>query len=72
MDATDKIRRIIIKVLEAAEDACGQAIDAQFTELSPEAQLQEIRSLSAILDRAKSHCDEAEATMLKYICSQSE
>jgi AMMECR1 domain-containing protein len=72
MDATENIRRIIIRVLEAAEDACGQAIDAQLPDLSPEARLQEIETLSALLDKAKSHCNKAEAAMLKYIRSQSE
>lgn len=72
MDATENIRRIIIKVLETAEDACGQATEAQLPCLSPEARLQEIQSLGAILDKAKSHCNKTEAAMLKYICSQSE
>ena len=72
MDAIDQIRRRIIKVLEAAEDACGQAVEAQLPVLPDDKRLREIRSLGAILDKAKSHCDKAEAAMLKYIRSQSE
>ena len=72
MDAIDQIRRRIIKVLEAAEDACGQAVETQLPVLSDDKRLREIQSLGALLDKAKSHCDKAEAAMLKYIRSQSE
>jgi hypothetical protein len=72
MDAIDRIRRRIIKVLEATEDACGQAVEAQLPVLPDDKRLQEIQTLSAILDKAKSHCGKAEAAMLKYIRSQSE
>lgn len=72
MDAIDRICRRIIKVLEAAEDACGQAIEAQQPLLPDDKRLQEIQALGALLDKAKSHCDKAEAAMLKYIRLQSE
>ena len=72
MDAIDQIRRRIIKVLEAAEDACGQAVETQLSVLSDDKRLREIQSLGALLDKAKSHCEKAEAAMLKYIRSQSE
>tara|TARA_R110001606_G_scaffold294206_3_gene441939 strand:+ start:420 stop:638 length:219 start_codon:yes stop_codon:yes gene_type:complete len=72
MDAIDQIRRRIIKVLEAAEDACGQTAEAQPPVLPDEKHLREIQALGAQLDKAKSHCDEAEAAMLKYIRLQSE
>lgn len=72
MDAIDQIRRRIIKVLQAAEDTCGQAVEAQLPDLPDDKRLQKIQSLGALLDKAKSHCDKAEAAMLKYIRSQSE
>ena len=72
MDAIDQICRRIINVLEAAEDACGQAIEAQLPALPDDKRLQEIQTLGALLDKARSHCDKAETAMLKYIRSQSE
>lgn len=72
MDAIDQIRHKVIKVLEAAEDACDQAIEAQLPVLPDDERLQEIRTLGAILDKAKSHCDKAETEMLNYIRSKSE
>nr|WP_321440523.1 hypothetical protein [uncultured Hyphomonas sp.] len=72
MDTIDQIRRRVIKVLEAAEDACGQAVEAQLPDLPDDQRLEQIQSLSVSLNKAKSHCDKAEAAMLKYIRSQSE
>ena len=72
MDAINRIRRRITKVLEAAEDACGQAAEGQLPVLPKNKRLQEIQTLGALLDKAKSHCDKAETAMLKYIRSQSE
>ena len=72
MNAIDRIRRRIAKVLDAAEDACGQAVEAQLPILPYDNRLQEIQALSALLDKAKSHCDKAESAMLKYIRSQRE
>lgn len=72
MGAIDQIRRRIIKVLEAAEDACGQAVEAQLPVLSNDRRLREIQALGVLLDKAKFHCDKAESAMLKYIRSQSE
>lgn len=72
MDAIDQIRRRIIKVLEATEDACGQAVEAQLPILPDDKRLREIQALSTLLDKAKSHCDKAEVAMLKYIRSQIE
>ena len=59
-------------MLEATEDACRQAIEAQLPVLPDDERLQEIQALGALLDKAKSHCDQAEVAMLKYIRSQSE
>ncbi len=59
-------------MLEATEDACGQAVEAQLPVLSNDKRLQEIQALGALIDQAKSHCNKAEATMLKYIRSQKE
>ena len=72
MDAIDQIHRRIIKVLKAAEDACGQAVEAQLPVLPNDRRLQETQSLGGLLDKAKSHCDKAETAMLRYIRSQSE
>ncbi|RAN39963.1 hypothetical protein [Hyphomonas sp. GM-8P] len=72
MNAIDRIRRRITKVLEATEDACGQAVEAQLPVLPDHKRLQEIQALGALLDKAKSHCDKAEAAMLKYIRLQNE
>jgi hypothetical protein len=45
MDAIDQIRRRIIKVLEGAEDACGQAVEAKLPALPYDKRLQESRIL---------------------------
>jgi hypothetical protein len=72
MNTIDQVRRRIAKVLEAAENACGQAVEAQLPDLPDDQRLQEIQSLGGLLNKAKAHCDKAEAAMLKYIRSQSE
>jgi hypothetical protein len=72
MDNVDKIRGKLIKALEALEDACEQATEAQLPDLPNETRLQEIQAISRLIDTAKSYCDEAESSMLRYIRSQSE
>lgn len=72
MDNVDKIRRRIIKTMESLEDACEQATEAQLPDLPNETRLQEIRALNRLIDTAKSHCDEAESSMLQYIRLQSD
>lgn len=72
MDNLDRIRGNLIKALEALEDACEQATEAQLPDLLNETRLQGIRVLNRFIDTAKSHCDEAESFMLQYIRSQSE
>ena len=67
IDAIDQIRRRIIKVLEAAEAACKQAVEAQLPVLPDDERLQKFQPLGALLDKTKPHCDQAEAVMLKYI-----
>ena len=72
MDYVDKIRGKLINVLEALEDACEQAIEAQLPDLPNETRLQAIRALNRLIDTAKSHCNEAEAEMIYYIRLQSD
>ena len=72
MDNLDKIRGKLIKVLEALEDACEQATEAQLPDLPNETRLQAIRALNRLIDTAKSNCDKADSFMLQYIRSQSE
>jgi 16S rRNA U1498 N3-methylase RsmE len=72
MDNVDKIRGKLIKVLEALEDACEQATEAQLPDLPNETRLQAIRALNRLIDTAKSNCDEAESSMLQYIRLQSD
>ncbi|OZB14176.1 MAG: hypothetical protein B7X53_14415 [Hyphomonas sp. 34-62-18] len=72
MDKLDNIRRKLIKALEALEDACEQATEAQLPDNPNETRLQSIQALNRLIDTAKSHCDEAESFMLQYIRSQSD
>ncbi|AXE64994.1 hypothetical protein ACQKH5_17965 [Hyphomonas sp. NPDC076900] len=72
MDNLDRIRGNLIKTLEALEDACEQATEAQLPDLPNETRLQEIRALNRLIDTAKSQCAEAEAFMLEYIRLQSD
>ncbi|MBD3770808.1 MAG: hypothetical protein IE925_11720 [Rhodobacterales bacterium] len=72
MDAIDQIRRRIIKVLEGAEDACGQAMEAQLPALPYDKRLQESQILGTLLNKATPHYDKAPFAMLKYIRLQIE